>query len=86
MVGTATIFSTAMPRVFPDLRCSITGGTDTLNGGAGDDQLWGGPNDDNFVFDVGSGNDTINDFNQGNLVVGSRRRSTIHRRARLRLF
>jgi hypothetical protein len=24
-----------------------------------------------FVFGVGSGNDTINDFNQGNLAVGS---------------
>ena len=50
---------------------SITGGTDILNGGAGNDQLWGGPNDDKFVFNVGSGNDTINDFNQGNSAVGS---------------
>ena len=24
-----------------------------------------------FVFDVGSGNDIINDFNRGNLIVGS---------------
>jgi len=30
-----------------------------------------GPNDDKFVFGHGSGNDTINDFNKGNLVVGS---------------
>ena len=50
---------------------SITGGTDTLNGGAGNDQLWGGPNDDTFVFNLGSGNDVINDFNQGNSAVGS---------------
>ena len=50
---------------------SITGGTDTLNGGAGNDQLWGGPNSDTFVFNFGSGNDVINDFDQGNLAVGS---------------
>jgi Ca2+-binding RTX toxin-like protein len=50
---------------------SITGGTDILNGGAGNDQLWGGPNDDVFVFGPGSGGDTINDFNRGNLAVGS---------------
>src|SRR5262249_22816528 len=50
---------------------SITGGTDRLNGGGGADQLWGGPNDDVFVFSVGSGNDTINDFHQGHLVVCS---------------
>ncbi|MCS3760559.1 calcium-binding protein [Bradyrhizobium centrosematis] len=50
---------------------SITGGMDTLNGGAGDDQLWGGGNSDLFAFDTGSGNDTVNDFNQGNKVVGS---------------
>ena len=30
-----------------------------------------GPNDDVFVFDVRSGNDIINDFNRGNLIVGS---------------
>jgi len=30
-----------------------------------------GPNDDKFVFGHGSGNHTINDFNKGNLVVGS---------------
>jgi serralysin len=50
---------------------SITGGTDRLNGGPGNDQLWGGPNDDVFVFGPGSGGDTINDFNRGNLAVGS---------------
>ncbi|MGY0574598.1 calcium-binding protein [Bradyrhizobium sp. RDM12] len=50
---------------------SITGGIDTLNGGAGDDQMWGGGNSDLFVFNTGSGNDTINDFDQGNKAVGS---------------
>ena len=50
---------------------SITGGKDTLNGGSGYDQLWGGPNNDKFKFDLASGNDVINDFNQGNLAVGS---------------
>ena len=34
------------------------------------DQLSGGPNDDTFVFNVGSGNDTIIDFNRGNEVLG----------------
>jgi Ca2+-binding RTX toxin-like protein len=50
---------------------SITGGIDTLNGGAGNDQMWGGGNSDFFVFNTGSGNDTINDFNQGNKAVGN---------------
>jgi Ca2+-binding RTX toxin-like protein len=50
---------------------SISGGTDILNGGAGDDQLWGGPNNDVIVFNVRSGNDVINDFDQGNLAIGS---------------
>jgi serralysin len=35
------------------------------------DQLWGGPNDDKFLFNSGSGNDVIKDFDQGNLAVGS---------------
>ncbi|WP_454648116.1 calcium-binding protein [Bradyrhizobium liaoningense] len=55
----------------PASRGSITGGIDTLNGGAGDDQMWGGGNSDLFVFNTGSGNDTINDFDQGNKAVGS---------------
>ena len=38
---------------------------------AGNDQLWGRPNDDTFLFNLGSGNDVINDFNQGNLAVAS---------------
>ena len=61
-----------MPKATPPTSPgSITGGTDILNGGAGNDQLWGGPNDDTFVFNVGSGNDTINQFNRGNSAVGS---------------
>jgi Ca2+-binding RTX toxin-like protein len=50
---------------------SITGGKDKLDGGGGNDFLWGGPNNDAFKFDLGSGNDTIEDFDQGNLAVGS---------------
>ncbi|WP_407188228.1 calcium-binding protein [Bradyrhizobium centrosematis] len=49
----------------------ITGGRDLLNGGGGNDQLWGGPNNDLFVFDKGSGQDVINDFDQGNKAAGS---------------
>lgn len=64
MYGDARIYESASPG-------SITGGIDTLNGGAGDDQLWGGGNSDFFVFNTGSGNDTINDFDQGNKAVGS---------------
>jgi len=50
---------------------SITGGKDILNSGGGNDQLWGGPNNDLFVFNTGSGQDVINDFDQGNKAVGS---------------
>lgn len=56
---------------FPSTPGSITGGRDILNGGGGNDQLWGGPNNDMFVFRTGSGMDVINDFDQGNLAVGS---------------
>ena len=38
---------------------------DTLNGGAGDDILDGGPGADTFVFEPGSGNDYIMDFQSG---------------------
>ena len=62
---------TAMPKTTFPLPPARSGGTDTLNGRAGKDQLWGGPNDDKFVFNLGSGNDVIKDFNQGNLAVGS---------------
>jgi RTX calcium-binding nonapeptide repeat (4 copies) len=70
-VGNDTLYGDAESYFNPSSPGSITGGTDTLNGGAGNDQLWGGPNDDKLVFGVGSGNDSINDFNQGNLAVGS---------------
>ncbi|WP_457089499.1 hypothetical protein [Microvirga sp. P5_D2] len=33
-----------------------------LNGGAGDDTLYGGAHSDQFVFDVGGGSDVIKDF------------------------
>jgi len=64
MYGDARTYEPASPG-------SITGGMDTLNGGAGNDQMWGGPNSDLFVFNTGSGNDVINDFNQGNKAIGS---------------
>ena len=41
------------------------GGDDTLVGGSGDDILTGGPGDDLFIFENGSGSDTITDFNAG---------------------
>mgnify|MGYP001061949412 CR=1 FL=1 len=50
---------------------SITGGRDILNGGAGDDQLSRGGISDTFVFNTGSGNDLITDFDQGNKALGS---------------
>jgi Ca2+-binding RTX toxin-like protein len=55
----------------PSAPGSITGGRDVLDGGGGNDRLWGGPNNDSFVFKTGSGMDVINDFDQGNLAVGS---------------
>jgi len=55
------------------------GGADVIEGGAGNDQLWGdgpansgqtvGISADRFVFDPGSNNDTIHDF-QGEGVAG----------------
>ncbi|MCM1468014.1 MAG: hypothetical protein NC086_07695 [Alistipes sp.] len=39
-------------------------GNDTLNGEAGNDYLEGGAGNDTYIFDIGSGTDTIND-NQG---------------------
>ena len=48
------------------------GGNDILNGAAGDHLLFGEPNDDKFVFGHGSGNDAINHFNTGSLVVGTK--------------
>jgi Tol biopolymer transport system component len=40
-------------------------GEDIINGGAGDDILSGGEDADAFVFELGSGNDVISDFEQG---------------------
>ena len=40
-------------------------GNDTLYGGAGDDSLEGGAGNDTFVFGVNRGNDTIEDFTDG---------------------
>ena len=40
-------------------------GNDTITGGAGNDRLWGLHGDDLFVFDPGSGHDTIYGFRAG---------------------
>lgn len=64
LYGDASIYAPFAPG-------SITGGRDLLNGGGGGDQLWGGPSSDLFVFNTGSGQDTIHDFDQGNKAVGS---------------
>ncbi|WP_439548559.1 beta strand repeat-containing protein, partial [Falsiroseomonas sp.] len=37
-------------------------GADTLDGGTGNDSLLGGAGNDVFLYDLGDGNDTINDF------------------------
>src|SRR5262249_42853781 len=68
--GSGTLYGDAQT-YFVSSPGSITGGTDALNGGRGNDQLWGGPNNDTFVFQPGSGNDVINDFDKGNLAVGT---------------
>lgn len=41
-------------------------GNDTLNGGAGDDIITGGAGDDTYFFSVGSGQDTINNYDSTN--------------------
>ncbi|MBR0871335.1 hypothetical protein JQ633_13285 [Bradyrhizobium tropiciagri] len=64
VVGDAIQYNPATPG-------SITGGRDILNGEGGNDEMWGGPNNDIFVFDKGSGQDLVHDFNQGNKAVGS---------------
>jgi len=40
-----------------------------LNGGAGNDKLIGGRGDDIFVFEAGSGRDTICDFGYGDDTI-----------------
>lgn len=40
-------------------------GDDTITGGAGDDTMMGWHGDDTFVYEAGHGNDTINDFTDG---------------------
>ena len=41
-------------------------GGDTLDGGSGDDLMYGGIGDDAYRFSIGSGSDTISDFDRGN--------------------
>ena len=43
------------------------GGNDVLDGGAGNDWLDGGNDNDTFVFRLGSGVDTVDDFGQTTL-------------------
>ncbi|MBB4366735.1 hypothetical protein GGD65_007809 [Bradyrhizobium sp. CIR18] len=64
VAGDALHYSPAAPG-------SITGGRDILNGKGGNDEMWGGPNSDIFVFDKGSAEDLIHDFDQGNKIAGS---------------
>ena len=46
---------------------SLDGGSgdDELDGGTGDDTMWGGTGHDKFVFEARHGNDTIEDFTDG---------------------
>jgi VCBS repeat-containing protein len=45
-------------------------GNDTLIGGIGDDELTGGRGSDSFVFALGSGTDTVMDFDVGEDQIG----------------
>ena len=42
---------------------------DTLNGGEGSDQLFGGAGGDTFVFTDSAGSDTVNDWEDGTDVL-----------------
>lgn len=44
------------------------GGNDTLDGGEGDDMLYGGSGNDTYIFNVGSGTDTIIDSEGINII------------------
>ena len=44
-------------------------GSDTLEGGTGDDTLTGGGGNDTFTFGSGDGDDTITDFNIGDVLT-----------------
>ena len=46
-------------------RSMAAAGADRLYGGEGDDTIHGGYDDDTFVFAAGHGNDTIQDFTDG---------------------
>ena len=43
-------------------------GKDTLWGGAGNDSLWGGSGNDTFIYQAGSGTDTIFDYKSGDML------------------
>ena len=46
-----------------------SGGNDTIVGGTGNDTLRGGEGDDTFVFQLASGQDSVNDFDTGQDVI-----------------
>ena len=58
---------------------SLTGGAgdDTLSGGKGNDKLWGGDGKDTFIYQAGTGSDTIMDYDfvQGDLLTILNKRS-----------
>jgi len=45
-------------------------GSDTLSGGAGNDDLYGGAGNDRFAFEMGTGQDIINDFQNAGAATG----------------
>ncbi len=47
------------------------GGNDTLDGGEGDDMLYGGAGNDTYIFNVGSGTDTIIDSEVNTISFGT---------------
>ena len=43
--------------------------SDTLSGGKGNDTLWGGTGSDTFIYQAGTGNDVIADYQSGELLT-----------------
>jgi Ca2+-binding RTX toxin-like protein len=59
-----------LPLYYVNPRGGDDDGANTLNGGAGDDTLTGGGENDRFVFDYGFGHDVITDFHpRGDKIV-----------------
>ncbi len=77
--GDDTLFGDAAQMNVGSTGATAVGGDDVLNGGAGDDLMFGDARDldggstgghDTFVFEAGSGLDTIGDFRFGNDAAG----------------